>query len=151
MKATDALKAYGYTRDDSGLWLKITGGRLMPTQVWKETDGGFLRLDPPHIPIGSVLGGTDPANGAPWGKPVVDEHGQAVNNWIQVPWKQSDRFATASGLHPLTHSECFEWVWPEKEIAFMYQYAHTAGFHPDDGVDNPWVRQNDGSMKRVAL
>lgn len=129
MNATEALVAYGFVEKDEVF--VPASGRL--SQCWKRTEGGWIRLDPPTPAMGPIEGSADPANGAPWGRPVPG------TVWMQVPWKQKGGvWDGVSGLHPLTHQECFEWIWPEEVVAEMYAFAHTTMFgkryrRDDDG------------------
>lgn len=127
--AVQALIDYGYTETD-GLFQRGL------TDAWRREGDGFLMLRPAAPTVGSAEGVANPAAGAAWGMPV-----EGVPGWVQVPYRQSDRFATASGLHPLTHPECFEWVWPGDVVAERYEFASPQG-------DNPYIRVNDVLIRR---
>lgn len=115
LNAAEALVAYGYLKDgDSGIY---TRGN---TQAWRETPDGWERFDPPGGRSFTAPGVEDPAAGAPWGV-LVPEVG-----WYRVPYKLMPKWATVSGLHPATHPECFDWLWPEQEVAEQYTLALAA-------------------------
>lgn len=117
MTGEEALRDYGYAESDGMFIRKGTN----PTQAWSrdpDSDGWF-RYDPPAL-AGTAFSGdsiADPSGGAQWGIPVDGTF------WVRAPYRQSARFATASGLHPLTHPECFDWVWPDYVVAELYQHA----------------------------
>lgn len=121
LSAGEALLDYGYTRGEDGRYRHPTVGN--PTQEWIEVKGeGWTRLDPAPaaviVPGNADLAGlADPAAGAPWGRP----HESGL---LEVPYRQLERFAGVSGLHPLTHGEMFEWVWPDAVVAELYAYAY---------------------------
>lgn len=123
--AEAALVAYGYAKDEaSGMFTRGD------TQAWRKTDEGWERFDPPSLkkPI-RAEGVDDPADGASWGLPT--EVG-----WVRVPYKLGERWRNISGAHPATHPECFEWLWPEEEVAELYLLAKAA--NTPEG--NPFVR-----------
>lgn len=121
MTGEEALLAYGFqAQGDRGLYAHPTA----PTdQMWVKADGGWIRLDKAAgvQPRGQAEGMADPAAGAPWGRPwqLAPESGL-----IEVPHRVSDRWQNVSGLHPLTHGECFDWVWPDSVVAELYAYAY---------------------------
>lgn len=111
MTAREALLAYGFRRDDDGFYRHARQGA--PTQVWRFVDNkGWERFDP-EAGAGLVVG-------APvWG--VKDD--EAPEGYVKVPYQQTERFKDASGLHPATHPECFDWIWPEFVVKETYAYA----------------------------
>jgi hypothetical protein len=65
-------------------------------QMWKPVDGGFLRYD---------------KNGT---------------SEVPMPYKVSEKFRKISGLDFREQPECFDWLWPETEIAKIYIAAKIA-------------------------
>jgi len=140
MNARAELLAYGFTEQEgSGLFVKITSGRLIPTQAWQPYEDGWICLQLPTAPSGTPEGGADPSGGMAWGRPIVG------SPYIQVPFGQTEPFKEIGGLHPAIHPECFVWVWPDADVEFMYKYA------PKDGEGNPWrkVVHEDGTREMV--
>ena len=130
MDAREALTSYGYTLDDaSGFYYRGD------TEAWKPEGDGWICVRPAGGRSYAGPGIEDPAQGAPWGRAI-----DGVPGWVQVPFGLTERFQNVGGLHPATHPECFEWVWPEARVLEIYQYAHAG-----EG-DNPWVRQEDGTL-----
>lgn len=126
--AEQAMRDYGYT-EVNGMFVRGS------TQAWQRAEeGGWHRFDPPTTLVSapfSAEGAADPSGGQPWGV-IVPEVG-----WLQVPYRLTERFRNVGGLHPATHPECFEWVWPEEQVAEMYEFASKPG------EDNPFVRIDD--------
>jgi len=117
MTAKEQLLEYGYQQ---------AGDDFVPARAsserWRSVPGGFECYAMPTLTFGG---------GKPWGLPQD-------GGFVKVPYRQSERFANASGLHPATHPECFEWVWPEERLVEIYAHA------PKDGKANPYLRQADG-------
>lgn len=114
--AIEELEAYGYVRDaDADIWHKP--GAL--TEMWgPRAEGGWFCLRPADQPVAQAVGGADPAGGAPWG--ILSDVGAG---WMQVPYGLLPKWAGVSGLHPATHTECFEWGWPDAVVAERYAVA----------------------------
>lgn len=121
MTAGEALEAYGF-KVEGDVYYKDTAD----TQTWERVTGGFRRLERPAA--GIVIGA--PA----WGRPVEN------TGLIEVPYRQAAKFEGVSGLHPATHPEAFEWIWPEEAVAEIYAYGYT----PDYG--RRWKRNADGEL-----
>lgn len=123
MTVGEALIAYGFILEH-GLWSKPGN----ETQHWQVVPGGFRRLE--RATTGIVIGA--PA----WGR----ETGEA--DIIEVPYRQSAKYDAVSGLHPNTHQEAFEWVWPAEAVREIYAYAYTG----DSGYGRPWKRNDEGAL-----
>lgn len=129
MDAKEALEGYGYILDEaSGFYFRGD------TEAWKPVDGGWLCVRPVRgSQKFSAPGVADPSNGQPWGREIAE-----VPGWLQVPDGLADRWREVGGLHPATHPECFEWIWPDERVAEIYEFASTD--------ENRWVRQEDGTL-----
>lgn len=128
MDAREALTSYGYTLDEaSGFYYR--GG----TDAWKPEGDGWICVRPAPARSYAAPGVADPSGGKPWGQAI-----DGVPGWVQVPYRLADRWRDVGGLHPETHPECFEWVWPEVRVAEIYEYA--------SADENRWVRQEDGTI-----
>ena len=89
MTAVKALVEYGYAKDADGRY-RQPGRR---TQVWEETDGGWLRYDSEN------------------GAEVAQVHSVA------------EAFRGTSGLTKDKNPEAFDWVYPDDEVARIYKVA----------------------------
>jgi len=106
----DLLTKYGYVEGKDGIYR-----RGATTHAWRKVDGGWERLDPPTgFLTFSLEGGSEPRI---WGK-FDPETG-----WYLVPYRLTDEFSMASGLHPAQHPGCFIWVWPDEVVAGIYELA----------------------------
>lgn len=118
--AAELLIEYGY--------IEVAPGMFQParpsSERWEATTGGWYCYT---AISGGVMGG------APWGQKVSDA-------LMKVPYKQSEVFANASGLHPATHPECFDWVWPEARIVEIYAHA------PKNNEGNKYHKSEDGTL-----
>ena len=123
MTAEEVLLEYGFAQEGD-VFYKPTSN----TETWVKVPGGWLCLAP---------GGVTPiAVGAePWGRPY-GETGR-----LQVPYRQTAKFEGVSGLHPATHPEAFEWVWPEERVHEIHAYAYTA--EGDKAAYGRKVRKNE--------
>lgn len=121
MSAAELLVDYGYTE------MEVDGRKVYTparpsSERWEAVDGGFHCYGLPAAGFGG---------GKPWGRvlsPVL----------MQIPFKQSELFANASGLHPADHPDAFEWVWPSERVEQIYRYA------PREGANSPqYVKVTD--------
>lgn len=110
MSAEEALEAYGFVDTGSGAYVKLTSD----TESWVKVEGGWHCLAPVAAASPLVIGAR------PWGRPY-GETGR-----LQVPYRQLERFAGVSGLHPLEHQDMFEWTWPDWRVAEIHAFAYTA-------------------------
>lgn len=128
--AEDALHEYGFERggDGNNIFFKPTSN----TESWIKVEGGYHCLAP--------VGTTSPVIGAePWGRPYGD------SGRLQVPYTQTDKYAGVSGLHPATHPEAFEWVWPEERVREIHAYAYTAE-GDKAAYGRRWKRNDQGEL-----
>lgn len=89
--AKSALLAYGYTKEDDGRYRqRRPDGTPKRTQVWEETEGGWLRYDFDGV------------------------------NEVPEVYQVSDAYAGVSGLDKRQQPEAFVWVWPSSEIERIY-------------------------------
>ena|SRR3990167_1652573 len=95
-----ALVEYGYVKTDDGVMYST---RRPHSQSWQPVEGGFLRFDLGEIAV------------APGHPPQIQR--------VPIPWKMKDSFRRVSGLDWRLNPDCFEWVWPEPEVAKIYAVA----------------------------
>lgn len=128
--AREALVAYGYVRDDeTGVYMHRSP---VPTNAWRFVENrGWERYDfaAQALPIQAF----DGEEILPYGTPAEDLPG-----WVKVPYQQNEQFRHVGGLHPATHPECYEWIWPEQVVKEIYAYAAT------DGGENNWRAMGNG-------
>lgn len=124
------LEEYGYAEHASPIGL-FSYPRKRTTNWQRQDNGTWLRFDPVTTPVGSAVGVDNPAGGAAWGRATADP------TWVQTPYRQLPKFDGVSGLHPATHPECFDWQWPDEQVAFIYAY------HDPDGTQE-WLKLDDG-------
>jgi hypothetical protein len=97
MNASEALREYGYTEDDQGVFSPARPS----SEYWVKAVGGwrcFTKQPPSHD----------------WGR--RDEDADA---W-EIPYRQEE---PTSGLHPMTTPDAFEWIWPEERLLEIYTYT----------------------------
>lgn len=131
--AEDELKGYGYTEGVDGLLVRGNG------EAWKREGDGFVQFRPMTQDVVPAIGVADPSGGQPWGIPAP-----GVPGWMQVPYEPLEKWRTVSGIHPMTHPECFQWLWPEDVVAEKYHYAYREG-----GKAWKRIEHEDGSTSIV--
>lgn len=120
-QASTLLKEYGYTEVQDGLFVPARPS----SERWERVEGGWHC----YAPVAASFGG-----GEPWGR-VLDL------GLMQVPYCQSEAFASASGLSPSRNPAAFEWVWPEERLVEIYEHVATPG------KGNEWVKTEAGYEK----
>ena len=112
LTARQALEQYGFTKRNNEYVREDED-----TQSWEPAPGGsgWHRYDSPTAG-GLVVG--SPA----WGREMEDGR-------VQVPYAQTERYQGVSGLHPSTHPEAFEWVWPDAVVQETYAYGYESIVH----------------------
>jgi hypothetical protein len=135
MTAEKALIAYDY-QERNGLFVRKSGH---PSDAWKKLPDGGWACFSVATPVYAVAGVADPSGGKAWGKATPE-----IPGWVQTPYRLADRWASVGGLHPETHPECFEWVWPDERV----EEIHVYGLRAIQGEE--FVRQDDGSRVKVG-
>jgi hypothetical protein len=154
MTTETLLHQYGYVEATPGTF---TSPRRPSNEHWQRVDGGWLCYGV-AAPIGQ---------GKPWGVAVcatcgarIDEHpaDQSAHFFtpaerLLVPYTVAPKFQGVSGLHPATHPECFDFVWPDARVHEIY--AHVRYDAERDQIVNDWrkVTAEDGatSYERVEV
>lgn len=117
MNAKEALEKYGFEENEEGVYVRVLGDKIdLSTERWVEVQGGWRCYK-----VGSDWGKLDPKTGL-----------------HSVPFGQNEAFADVGGLHPETHPQCFEFVWPDERIVEIYEHAGEEGWtkvtdYGDDG------------------
>ena len=94
-----ALAEYGYVMQNDGVLRSVDRPN---SQAWQPVTGGFLRFDK-GIPVPFML----------------KEQFRSRHN------EEGQYIPGVSGLDFRRNPDCFEWVWPEVEIAKIYVVAKT--------------------------
>ena len=121
-----ALTDYGY-REDRGYWVREGA----PTDIWNKGPHGWRKLAPASVSFGGGIFGRQ----------------CEIPGYVEVPYKQAMIPVSGEAISPATHPDYYDWVWPEEQIIFIYEYA--VGQDADRG--NLWIKvQNeDGSISMV--
>jgi hypothetical protein len=106
LEIKEAFEGYGYSEVD-GWWVKLTGAE---TQRWRKASEGWICVEPIRYPFGG---------GDPMGIILPDMPG-----FMQVPHHQL-LLPTSGSSHPASNPEHYEWIWPEDEIIFMYEFSNS--------------------------
>ena len=150
--ADKALTAYGFrtTGEDS---LITSPKPSVRTQGWIRPSGsgsktGWLRFDPQEDvwPRGSgYLNGEswEPSQPSPLGR--RDPDGRFPDRY-QVPYGLLPEFVDVSGLSPFHNPQCYEWVWPDHAVHFMYAFTN---LHLPNGKE--WRKVTDQRTGEVRM
>lgn len=117
----DLLTAYGYSEISDGLFVRLN---RPASERWISADGDGWYCYAPETP--GIAGGD------PWGDVIP-------GGLMRVPYRQTEAFKEASGLHPARNPECFEWIWPDERVHEIYAHAAAA-------EGNEWRKTDEGDF-----